>query len=266
MDGEKVTQKHNKAGGCPIFAGSVPPLQPSDLVCRVCRGLLSLVVQVCQSFDPAKPETVARAAYSCDLLYKGKQPKIGDYCMYFQVNIPQRSPQAQHADGDRILYVFGCTLEGCGQEEGSWRALSHHMRGQTTESSTLQAISDATPKEGASNAEGDGTHLEWDAPDQKESWEGNSTRGQPWVADSSDDWGFDQSQGRLETSTAKEGASMSLEELSAALEGLTTSSSKVLKITLTGVSTRKVQSQIVLACTQAFHFKHISVFTCCGRN
>ena len=46
VDSEKLTQKHDKAGGRPIFAGTSPALESSDVICRVCGAMLSLVVQV----------------------------------------------------------------------------------------------------------------------------------------------------------------------------------------------------------------------------
>ncbi len=49
FDSEKLTHRHNKAGGRPVFAGMTPPLELQDVVCRVCRSTLALVVQVCYS-------------------------------------------------------------------------------------------------------------------------------------------------------------------------------------------------------------------------
>jgi hypothetical protein len=146
----------------------------------------------------------------------------------FQVHIPQWSPQAHDAETDRVVYVFGCTHEGCGKMEGSWRAFSHQLHARSAKSSAIQPPLDTAAKEGPSNAETNGTRqLEWDAVDPPErDWQ-NITTGLPAPAKSSDDWGFDASQiGKHSTATADKGTSQSLEELSAALEGLTTSSSK----------------------------------------
>lgn len=49
FDSEKLTHRHNKAGGRPVFAGMTPPLELQDVVCRVCGSTLALVVQVCNS-------------------------------------------------------------------------------------------------------------------------------------------------------------------------------------------------------------------------
>lgn len=50
VDSEKLTHKHNKAGGRPIFAGTSPPLESSDVICGICGGMLSLAVQVGSQF------------------------------------------------------------------------------------------------------------------------------------------------------------------------------------------------------------------------
>lgn len=45
-ESEPVDHTCNKAGGKPVFAGSEPPLDSSELVCQVCAKPLSLIVQV----------------------------------------------------------------------------------------------------------------------------------------------------------------------------------------------------------------------------
>ena len=128
--------------------------------------------------------------------------------------------------------MFGCTHEGCGKLEGSWRAFSHQLHARSGKSSASQPPLDTAAKEGPSNAETNSTRqLEWDAVDTPEGDWQNITTGLPAPAETLDDWGFDASQiGKHSTATAHKRTPQSLEELSAALEGLTTSSSKAAQV------------------------------------
>ncbi|BDA48120.1 probable programmed cell death protein 2-like [Coccomyxa sp. Obi] len=195
FDSEKLTHRHNKAGGRPVFAGMTPPLELQDVVCRVCGSTLSLVVQV---------------------------------------SSPEKNPQAQDSPVERVLYILGCTHEGCGQLEGSWRALSHETVHRASDLSVCQASADPAPKDGTLDEAVSGSQqLDWGATDTAQSWGPSSTSLQPTsMPNSSEDWGLDHTGWLDEPSAAAAAdaaASTSLEQLSMALEGLTTNSSATTK-------------------------------------
>ncbi len=158
-------------------------------------------------------------------------------CFPSQVNASRRSRRTQHAPVERVLYIFGCTHEGCGQLEGSWRAFSHQDLHPATDFSVCQAPADPPPNDGSlDDAVSGSQQLDWSATDTAQSWGPSSPSLQPTsMPNSSGYWELDHTGWVDESSAAAAadtGASTSLEQLSMALEGLTTKSSTATKVVL----------------------------------
>ena len=161
-------------------------------------------------------------------------PRSIQLCFPFQVNTSGRSTPAQHSSVERVLYIFGCTQEGCGQLDGSWRAFSYHISHCAP---GLSAPADTPSNDGTLNeAVSSSQQLDWSARDTAESQGPSSTSLQPTsMPNSLEDWGLDRP-GWLDepcaADTADADASPSLEQLTTALEGLTTTSGPATKVLL----------------------------------
>lgn len=220
LDSDKLTHRSNKAGGRPAFAGSTPPLNPSNLACGICGRLLSLIVQVCK--PPLAPSLLDASSIA---FCKPAEPFDS------QVQAPGVNPEAQHRTTERALYIFGCTHEGCGQQDGSWRAFSQQMPSQKKTSSTTHAADSAALEAHASASQ----QLDWDVPEPADT---SIEQGTGWPSsepDTSDDWGFsgaDQAEQPSKAAGDAEATSASLADLSAALEGLSMSASAAPQVPL----------------------------------
>jgi len=223
LDTDKLTHRSNKAGGRPAFAGSTPPLHPSDLACGICGRRLCLIVQVC------KPPNNSLAPLLLDAPSFAFLMPIGPFAS--QVLAPGVNPGAQLRTTGRVLYIFGCTHEGCGQQDGSWRAFSQQLPSQKENSSTIQAADRVASEAHATGSQ----QLDWNVPEPGDI---SIEQGTGWPSsepDTSDDWGFsgpDQAEQPSKATADAEATSTSLADLSAALEGLSTSASTAPQVPL----------------------------------
>lgn len=124
--------------------------------------------------------------------------------------------------------------------EGSWRAFSHQTFHWASDVSDCQTIADPPPEDGILAEAVKGSQaLDGDTTDAAQTRGPSSTSLEPSnMPESLEDWGLVHTGWVDEPSTdtgADDGASMSLEQLSTALERLTTASSAPTKVLMHGI-------------------------------
>ena len=192
--------------------------------CHACGQQLALLLQVGGHMPPRMPAGAAAATVVAVDQPGWLAPPLGEisHCWLcftsptagsMQAHAPLTSEQTGGAaQARRLLYVFGCTAEGCGKQPGCWRALrvtAPDSPGNSTAAGAQQAALPAPASGTAAAAEAAAAADDWGV--------GSSGGADDWGVGGGSDWGDEASSG---TNAAAADAAFDFGDLNAALEAV----------------------------------------------